>query len=62
MFEDLKPHLAELRKRLAISFGVVIAFAFIAFGFNKAIIEFTKSTSYWCCWCRPFYWGNWDIF
>ncbi len=28
MFEDLKPHLAELRKRLAISFGVVIAFAF----------------------------------
>ncbi len=37
MFEDLKPHLAELRKRLAISFGVVIAFAFIAFGFNKQI-------------------------
>jgi sec-independent protein translocase protein TatC len=43
MFEDLKPHLAELRKRLAISFGVVIAFAFIAFGFNKQIIEFTKA-------------------
>jgi len=43
MFEDLKPHLVELRKRLAISFGVVIAFAFIAFGFNKAIIEFTKA-------------------
>jgi sec-independent protein translocase protein TatC len=43
MFEDLKPHLAELRQRLAISFGVVIVFAFIAFGFSKQIIEFTKA-------------------
>jgi len=43
MFEDLRPHLVELRKRLAISAGVVIVFAFIAFGFNKQIIEFAKA-------------------
>jgi len=43
MFEDLKPHLAELRKRLGISVVVVIVFAFVAFGFNKYIIEFAKA-------------------
>jgi sec-independent protein translocase protein TatC len=43
MFEDLKPHLAELRKRLGISVVVVIIFAFVAFGFNKYIIEFAKA-------------------
>ena len=43
MFQDIKPHLVELRKRLAISFATVIIFAFIAFGFNQQIIEFTKA-------------------
>ncbi|HHH18915.1 MAG TPA: twin-arginine translocase subunit TatC [Campylobacterales bacterium] len=43
MFEDLRPHLVELRKRLAISVGTVIVFAFVAFGFNKQIIEFAKA-------------------
>ena len=43
MFEEIRPHLIELRKRLAISAGAVIVFAFIAFGFNKQIIEFAKA-------------------
>jgi len=43
MFQDIKPHLVELRKRLAISFATVIIFAFIAFGFNQQIITFTKA-------------------
>ena len=43
MFEELRPHLVELRKRLAISVGAVIVFAFVAFGFNKQIIEFAKA-------------------
>ncbi len=43
MFKDIKPHLVELRKRLAISFATVIVFAFIAFGFNQQIIAFTKA-------------------
>jgi len=43
MFEDIKPHLVELRKRLAISFATVIIFAFVAFGFNQAIIAFAKA-------------------
>ena len=43
MFQDIKPHLVELRKRLAISFATVIIFAFIAFGFNQQIIAFTKA-------------------
>ncbi|MBD3792810.1 MAG: twin-arginine translocase subunit TatC [Campylobacterales bacterium] len=43
MFEDLKPHLIELRKRLAISVITVIVFAFVAFGFNQEIIAFAKA-------------------
>jgi len=43
MFEDIKPHLVELRKRLGISVVVVIVFAFVAFGFNKYIIEIAKA-------------------
>lgn len=43
MFEDLKPHIAELRTRLARSVAAVIAFAFIAFGFHAIIIEFAKA-------------------
>jgi sec-independent protein translocase protein TatC len=43
MFDDLKPHLVELRKRLAISVIVIIVFAFVAFGFNQYIIAFAKA-------------------
>jgi len=43
MFDNLKPHLIELRKRLAISVAVTIVFAFIAFGFNQYIIAFAKA-------------------
>ena len=43
MFDNLKPHLIELRKRLGISVVVVILFAFIAFGFNQQIIAFAKA-------------------
>ena len=43
MFKDIKPHLAELRKRLAISVSVIVVFAFIAFAFNQQIIAFAKA-------------------
>jgi sec-independent protein translocase protein TatC len=43
MFADIKPHLTELRKRLAISVAVVVVFAFVAFGFNQEIIAFAKA-------------------
>jgi sec-independent protein translocase protein TatC len=43
MFENIKPHLTELRKRLAISVSVIVIFAFIAFGFNQHIIAFAKA-------------------
>ena len=39
MFEDLKPHLFELRKRLAISaISIVVAF-FVMFYFHEALLE-----------------------
>jgi len=43
MFDDLRPHLIELRKRLAISVIVIVVFAFVAFGFNQQIIAFAKA-------------------
>ena len=43
MFEGIKPHLVELRKRLGISVVTIIVFAFVAFGFNQPIIEFVKA-------------------
>ncbi len=43
MFDNLKPHLIELRKRLGISVAVIIVFAFVAFGFNQYIIAFAKA-------------------
>lgn len=43
MFADIKPHLIELRKRLAISVASIIVFAFVAFSFNQAIIGFAKA-------------------
>lgn len=40
MFDDLKPHIADLRKRLLISLCVLIVMFFICFGFNEHIINF----------------------
>ena len=39
MFEDLKPHIAELRKRLAYSLGALIVCFFIAFYFYEPILN-----------------------
>lgn len=40
MFEDLKPHLAELRKRLIIScFALIVAFG-LCFGFWQILLDF----------------------
>lgn len=38
MLEDLKPHLAELRKRLVISVITLIVMFFICFAFNEVIL------------------------
>jgi sec-independent protein translocase protein TatC len=38
MFEDLKPHLVELRKRLGLSVMSVLLFFLIAFFFNQSIL------------------------
>ena len=40
MFEDLKPHLVELRKRLGISLAVVFVMFFVCFGFWEIILKF----------------------
>lgn len=40
MFEDLKPHIADLRKRLIISVSVLILMFFICFSFNEYILSF----------------------
>lgn len=39
MFEDLRPHLIELRKRLGISVGSVIVMFFVMFFFHEPILE-----------------------
>jgi sec-independent protein translocase protein TatC len=39
MFEELKPHIAELRKRLAISFAAVIIMFFVMFAFWEPILN-----------------------
>ena len=38
MFDDLKPHLAELRKRLGISVAAVIAMFFVMWNFHEPIL------------------------
>ncbi len=38
MFDDLRPHLVELRKRLAISAGSLIVMFFVMFYFHEAIL------------------------
>ena len=39
MFDDLRPHLIELRKRLAISVGSLIVMFFVMFYFHEPILE-----------------------
>lgn len=39
MFDDLRPHLVELRKRLAISVGSLIVMFFVMFFFHEPILE-----------------------
>jgi len=39
MFDDLKPHLVELRKRLAISAGSLIVMFFVMFYFHEPILN-----------------------
>jgi len=39
MFDEIKPHLIELRKRLAISVGSLIVMFFIMFYFHEPILE-----------------------
>ncbi len=39
MFEELKPHLAELRKRLSISVGTLIVMFFVMFYFHEPLLE-----------------------
>jgi sec-independent protein translocase protein TatC len=39
MFDDLRPHLMELRKRLAISVGAIVVLFFVAFFFHEPLLE-----------------------
>ncbi len=39
MFEELKPHIAELRKRLAISIGTIIVLFFVMFAFWEPLLD-----------------------
>jgi sec-independent protein translocase protein TatC len=39
MFEDLKPHIADLRKRLTVSFATVFVMFFVCFFFWQPILE-----------------------
>ncbi|BBG65446.1 twin-arginine translocation protein TatC [Hydrogenimonas sp.] len=39
MFDELKPHIAELRKRLAYSIGALVVCFFVAFYFYEPILE-----------------------
>ncbi len=44
MFEDLKPHLQELRKRLMVSVGTILVAFLGCFHFWKNIFEFVKNS------------------
>ena len=39
MFDDIRPHLVELRKRLVVIVGTLIVFFFACFYFHEAILE-----------------------
>lgn len=43
MFEDIKPHLVELRKRLGISVGSLIVMFFVMFYFHEPILDWMVS-------------------
>lgn len=43
MFDDLRPHLVELRKRLGISVASVIVMFFVAFAFYQPILEWVTT-------------------
>lgn len=43
MFEELKPHLTELRKRLFISVSCIIVMFFVCFTFNSYILNILKT-------------------
>lgn len=43
MFDDLRPHLVELRKRLGISVASVIIMFFVAFAFYQPILEWVTA-------------------
>ena len=40
MFEDLKPHIADLRRALSISVGSIFVMFFVCFSFNTLILNF----------------------
>lgn len=42
MFEDLKPHIQDLRKRLVISVGTLVVFFILCFSFWREVFEFIK--------------------
>ncbi|MDD3505636.1 MAG: twin-arginine translocase subunit TatC, partial [Sulfurimonas sp.] len=39
MFDEIKPHLVELRKRLAISVASLLVMFFVMFYFHEALLE-----------------------
>lgn len=43
MFDDLRPHLIELRKRLGISVASVIVMFFVAFAFYQPVLEWVTA-------------------
>jgi len=43
MFDDIRPHLVELRKRLVVIVGTLIVFFFVAFYFHELILEWMIS-------------------
>ena len=43
MFEEIKPHIAELRKRLMIIVGTLIVMFFVCFNFYEPILEWMMS-------------------
>lgn len=45
MFEDLKPHIADLRKRLVISSLTLIVMFFVCFAFYEPILNWDDGSS-----------------
>ncbi len=43
MFDEIRPHLVELRKRLGLSVLALIVMFFIAYGFHEAILEWISA-------------------